>query len=106
MQIKISGHHVEVTDALRSYVEKRMERVRRHFDQLIDLQVTLTVEKLEQKAEATLHVSGNALHAVAVDERMYAAIDMLADKLDRAVLKHKEKVQDHHADEARKAARA
>jgi putative sigma-54 modulation protein len=106
MQIKISGHHVEVTDALRSYVEKRMERVRRHFDQVIDLHVTLTVEKLEQKAEATLHVSGNALHAVAVDERMYAAIDMLADKLDRAVLKHKEKVQDHHADEARKAARA
>jgi putative sigma-54 modulation protein len=106
MQIKISGHHVEVTEALRSYVEKRMERVRRHFDQVIDLQVTLTVEKLEQKAEATLHVSGNALHAVAVDERMYAAIDLLADKLDRAVLKHKEKVQDHHADEARKAARA
>jgi putative sigma-54 modulation protein len=106
MQIKISGHHVEVTDALRSYVEKRMERVRRHFDQVIDLHVTLTVEKLEQKAEATLHVSGNALHAVAVDERMYAAIDLLVDKLDRAVLKHKEKVQDHHADEARKAARA
>lgn len=106
MQIKISGHHVEVTDALRSYVEKRLERVRRHFDQVLDLHVTLTVEKLEHKAEATLHVSGNALHAVAVDELMYAAIDSLADKLDRAVLKHKEKVQDHHAEEARKAARA
>ena len=106
MNLAISGHHVAVTPALRDYVTHKLERVRRHFDQVIDLHVTLTVEKLEQKAEATLHVSGNALHAVAVDERMYAAIDMLADKLDRAVLKHKEKVQDHHADEARKAARA
>ncbi|MFM1885317.1 MAG: hypothetical protein RL026_474 [Pseudomonadota bacterium] len=105
MQIKMTGHHVEVTDSLRQYVEKRLERVMRHFDHVHDVHVTLTVEKLEQKAEATLHVSGAAIHAVAVDANMYAAIDALADKLDRAVLKHKEKVQDHHADEARRAAR-
>lgn len=105
MQLKLSGHHVEVTPALRSVVEKKLERIVRHFDSVIDVHVTLTVEKLEQKAEATLHVSGADLHAVAVDGNMYAAIDLLVDKLDRAVKKHKEKVQDHHANEARKSAR-
>jgi putative sigma-54 modulation protein len=105
MQLKLSGHHVEVTPALRSAVEKKLERIVRHFDNVIDVHVTLTVEKLEQKAEATVHVSGADIHAIAVDENMYAAIDLLADKLDRAVKKHKEKVQDHHAGEARKSAR-
>ena len=76
-----------------------------HFDQLIDIHVVLTVEKLEQKAEATLHVSGNNIHAVAIEANMYPAIDALCDKLYRAVTKHKEKVRDHHASEARKAAR-
>jgi putative sigma-54 modulation protein len=105
MQLKLTGHHVELTPALRTYVEKRLERVSRHFDQLIDIHVVLTVEKLEQKAEATMHVSGGNIHAVAVDANMYVAIDALADKLDRSVKKHKEKVQDHHASEARKSAR-
>ena len=105
MQLKLTGHHVEVTPALRSSVEKKLERITRHFDQLIDIHVVLTVEKLEQKAEATLHVSGSNIHAVSIDTNMYAAIDALADKLDRAVKKHKEKVQDHHASEARKVAR-
>ena len=105
MQLKLSGHHVEVTPALRSAVEKQLERIVRHFDHVIDVHVTLTVEKLEQKAEATVHVRGADIHAVAVDENMYAAIDMLADKLDRAVKKHKEKSQDHHAAEGRAATR-
>ena len=105
MQLKITGHHVEVTPALRSAVERKLERIVRHFDNVIVVHVTLTVEKLDQKAEATLHVSGADIHAIAVDENMYAAIDALADKLDRAVKKHKEKVQDHHATEGRMATR-
>ena len=105
MQLKLSGHHLEITPALRSAVEKKLERIVRHFDSVIDIHVTLTVDKLEHKAEATLHVSGADLHAVGVDANMYAAIDTLAVKLDRAVKKHKEKLQDHHASEARKSAR-
>ena len=105
MQLKLTGHHVEVTEALRAYVEKRLGRVSRHFDEIIDLHCTLTVEKLEHKAEATLHVRGGTIHAEAVDANMYAAIDALVDKLDRNVVKHKEKQQDHHAEEARRASR-
>jgi putative sigma-54 modulation protein len=105
MQLKLTGHHVEVTEALRAYVEKRLGRVSRHFDEIIDLHCTLTVEKLEQRAEATLHVRGGTIHAEAVDANMYAAIDALVDKLDRNVVKHKERQQDHHAEEARRALR-
>lgn len=100
MQLMLTGHHVEVTQSMRDYVGKRLERVSRHFDQVIDLHCVLTVEKLDHKAEATLHVSGGTLHADAVSENMYAAIDSLADKLDRLVKKHKEKKTDHHAAEA------
>jgi putative sigma-54 modulation protein len=100
MQLKLTGHHVEVTQSMRDYVGKRLERIVRHFDQLIDVHCVLTVEKLQHKAEATLHVSGSSLHAEAVSENMYAAIDALADKLDRLVTKHKEKKTDHHAAEA------
>lgn len=105
MQLKLSGHHVELTPALRSHVEKKLEKITRHFDQVIDVSCVLTVEKMEHKAEATLHVSGGAIHADASEGNMYASIDVLADKLDRAVKKHKEKISDHHASEARKTAR-
>jgi putative sigma-54 modulation protein len=105
MQLSLSGHHVEITPALRSYVEKKVERVMRHFDQVIDAHCVLTVEKLRRKAEATLHLAGETIHALAEDQNMYAAIDALADKLDRRVRKHKEKVTDHHAAEAQKGAR-
>ena len=91
MQLSVTGHHVEVTSSLRSYVHKKFERIGRHFDHVIDLHCVLTVEKLRQKAEATLHVSGSAIHADATQEDMYAAIDLLADKLDRCLKKHKEK---------------
>jgi putative sigma-54 modulation protein len=100
MQLKLTGHHVEVTQSMRDYVGKRLERIVRHFDQVIDVHCVLTVEKLQHKAEATLHVSGSSLHAESVSENMYAAIDALADKLDRLVTKHKEKKTDHHAAEA------
>jgi putative sigma-54 modulation protein len=100
MQLILTGHHVEVTEAMRSYVEKKLDRVVRHFDQVIDVHCTLTVEKLVHKAEATLHVPGGAIHADASESHMYAAIDGLTDRLDRLVKKHKEKRNDHHAAEA------
>ena len=97
MQINLTGHHVEITPALRDYISEKLARIERHFENVTDVHFILTVEKLEHKAEATLHVSGNTLHAHAVDSDMYAAIDSLADKLDRQVRKHKEKITDHHA---------
>ena len=101
MQLSVTGHHVEVTPSLRSYVTKKLERIGRHFYQVIDVHCVLTVEKLRQKAEATLHVSGCAIHADATESDMYAAIDLLTDKLDRCIKKHKEKRGDHHAAQAR-----
>ena len=105
MQLSVTGHHVEVTTALRSYVEKKFERLVRHFEHVIDVHCVLTVEKLRQKAEATLYLRGGPIHADATEPDMYAAIDALADKLDRCVKKHKEKRSDHRAAEAQKAAR-
>ncbi|HVF65413.1 MAG TPA: ribosome-associated translation inhibitor RaiA [Casimicrobiaceae bacterium] len=90
MNLTLTGHHVDVSPALRSYVTGKLDRITRHFDHVIDVSVVLTVEKLQQKAEANVHVSGNDLHAHAVDADMYAAIDALIDKLDRMVVKHKE----------------
>ena len=103
MQLDLSGHHVDVTPALRGYVLKKFERISRHFDQLIDVHCVLTVEKLRHKAEATVHVRGGKVYADATMNDMYAAIDALADKLDRCVKKHKEKSSDHHAGEVVKA---
>ena len=96
MQIQITGHHVEVTDALKDYVHDKFKRLERHFDNLVDSHVILSVEKLRQKAEANLLISGNRLHAETTNEDMYAAIDGMVDKLDRQLVKHKEKVTDHH----------
>ncbi len=96
MKLAIHGNHLEVTDALRQYVEGKLERVRRHFDQVIDADVQLSVEKLQQKAEITLRVSGSALHAESIDGDLYAAIDCLMDKLDRQVLKHKDRVKKNY----------
>jgi ribosome hibernation promoting factor len=99
MQLTVTGHHVEVTPPLRNYVRKKLERVLRHFERVVDVHCVLTVEKLEHKAEATLGVSGAVIHADATQQDMYAAIDALADKLDRRIRKHKEKLSDHHAGE-------
>ena len=97
MQINLSGHHVEITPSLREYITEKLARIERHFENVTDVNCILTVEKLEHKAEATLNVSGNTLHAHSVEADMYAAIDSLTDKLDRQVRKHKEKITDHHA---------
>ncbi|MGY6519425.1 MAG: ribosome hibernation-promoting factor, HPF/YfiA family [Lysobacteraceae bacterium] len=96
MRIEISGHNIDVTPALRDYVNAKLERVDRHFDHHLDLRVILSVEKLEQKAEASIQMPGKALFADAVSGDMYASIDALADKLDRIVIKEKEKFTDHH----------
>jgi len=96
MQINITGHHVDITPSLRKYVETKLEKLERHFENVVDVQVILGVEKLRQKAEATVHISGSNLFADDTQEDMYAAIDGLIDKLDRQVKKHKEKLTDHH----------
>lgn len=96
MQLTLTGHHVDITDSLRNYATEKMQRLARHFDQVLDANVILSVEKLRQKAEAELHVSGAKLFAEAIEEDMYAALDKLVDKLDRQVLKYKEKHQNHH----------
>ena len=95
MNLSIQGHHIDVTPALREYVKTKLDRIRRHFDQVIDVSAVLGVEKLQQKAEVTLHVKGKELFAEAVDTDLYAAIDIVADRLDRQVLKYKNKRQDH-----------
>jgi putative sigma-54 modulation protein len=96
MNLTITGHHLEITPAIRGYVEEKMARVTRHFDQVIDVSVILTVEKLKHKAEVNLHLRGKDIYVESIDADMYAAIDALADKLDRQVLKHKEKIGDVH----------
>lgn len=96
MQLNISGHHLEVTDALKSYVEEKLQKLERHYDHITNAHVILTVEKLHQRAEATVHISGAEVFADADCDDMYAAIDKLTDKLDRQILKHKEKTQNRH----------
>ena len=98
MNLSITGHHVDITEALRTYTASKLERLQRHFDNVTEIHVILSVEKLRHKAEATMTLadSGGTLFADAVNEDMYAALDLLADKLDRQVLKHKEKIKDHH----------
>lgn len=96
MNLHVTGHHLEVTPALREYLTSKLEKLTQHFDHVIDIKITLSVEKLIQKVEATLHVPGNDLHAECASENMYGAIDLISDKLDRQVLKYKEKITDHH----------
>lgn len=103
MHMNLTGHHVDITDALRNYVNEKFDRVMRHFDQVTDIHCILTVEKLRHKAEATIHVGGGTIFADSTQEDMYAAIDGLVDKLDRQVKKHKEKLTDHHARDALRA---
>jgi putative sigma-54 modulation protein len=101
MNLTISGHHLEVTPALREYVLTKLDRVTRHFDQVVDVNVLLSVERKKEKerrqtAEVTLHVKGRDIFCEQSHEDLYAAIDQLMDKLDRQVVRHKDRVQDHH----------
>ena len=95
MQISVTGHHLDVTEALKSYVESKFNKLERHFDHVTDVHVILSVEKVNQKAEATVQVSGAKLFAEDHQQDMYAAIDGLVDKLDRQIKKHKEKLTSH-----------
>jgi putative sigma-54 modulation protein len=103
MNLTISGHHLEVTPALRNYVTNKLDRITRHFDQVVDIRVLLTVEKQKEKerrqrAECMIHVKGNDMFAESSHEDLYAALDELVDKLNRQVLRHKTRLQDHHHD--------
>ena len=100
MNLQLTGHQLDITPAIRGYVTTKLERITRHFDHVIDVNVILSVNKLDHKVEATVHVRGKGLHVECIDANMYAAIDGLADKLDRQILKHKEKSVDHHEEES------
>lgn len=107
MNLTISGHHLEVTPALRGYVTTKLERISRHFDQVVDIKVLLSVDNLKekdlrQKAECNVHVKGRDLFAESVHADLYAAVDDLADKLDRQVLRYKDKTQDHNHTSAKR----
>jgi putative sigma-54 modulation protein len=93
MQINLTGHHVDITDSLRDYVNSKFSRLERHFDNITNVHVVLTLEKLQQVAEAKIHLSGGEIFANAQHDDMYAAIDGLIDKLDRQIIKHKEKLK-------------
>ena len=95
MSLNIIGRHLDITPAIREYVMNKMARVSRHFDNVIDTQVVLSVDKLEHTAEVTMRLRGKDIHCEATDENLYAAIDLLADKIDRQVIKYKTKVQNH-----------
>src|ERR1700732_298758 len=98
MNLTLPGHRLLIPPAIREYVTSKLERVTRHFDHVIDVNVVLSVDKLRQQITANLHIRGKEIHAECVEPDMYAAIDALADKLDRQVLKHKEKRNGHRHD--------
>ena len=97
MNLNLTGHHVEITPAIRDYVVSKLERINRHFDHVIEVNVVMTVEKLDQRIEANVHLSGKDIHVQAHDGDMYAAIDGMIDKLDRQVIRHKERFAVKHS---------
>ena len=106
MQVNLTGHHVDITDSLRAYVDEKIAKLERHFEHVTNVHVILSVEKLNRKAEATVHASGADVFAESVHEDMSAAIDSLVDKLDRQVLKHKEKLKSHRGNGNRESIEA
>jgi len=98
----MTGHHLEITPSIRDYVSSKMTRINRHFDHVIDVNMILSVEKLRQKIEANVHLAGKDIFAESENDDMYAAIDLLVDKLDRQIVKHKEKIKNKHVGEAPK----
>ena len=106
MNLNLTGRHLEITPAIREHVTSKLDKVKRHFDNVIDVNVILSVDKLQQKAEASLHLSGKTIIAETSDSNLYVAIDALIESLDRQVLKHKEKNTARRHDETGKQAAA
>jgi putative sigma-54 modulation protein len=103
MNLHLTGHHLEITPAIRDYVSSKLQRITHHFDHVIDVNVILSIEKLQRKIEASVHVRGKDIFCESANVDMYAAIDGLADKLDRTIIKHKEKsLKQRHDGAARK----
>lgn len=102
MNLQITGHHLEVTPAIREYIENKLERVTRHFDHVIDTKVMLSVEPLKHRAEVTMHVRGKDIHCESTQENLYAAIDILIDKVDRKVVQYKDKTKSHSHEPAKR----
>ncbi len=102
MNLNLSGHHLEITPAIREHVLSKLDKIKRHFDNVIDVNVVLSVDKLVQKAEANVHLSGKTIFVECDDANLYVAIDTLAEKLDRQILKHKEKHTARRHDESGK----
>jgi putative sigma-54 modulation protein len=98
MQINFTGHNIEVTPALRSYAQDKLNKLEKHFDKITSIHVIFDVEKLSQVVEASVMIAKGELYARSESEDMYASIDSLIDKLDRQLIKHKEKIRDHHRD--------
>lgn len=95
MQITTGGHHLDLTPAIKDYVDSKLQKLERHNDRITSINVILSVDKLDQKAEATIHANGKEFYADSISQDLYAAIDSLADKLDRQLIKHKEKLRSH-----------
>ena len=91
MNLHLTGHHLEITPAIRGYISSKLERITHHFDHVIDVNVILSLEGLQRRIEATVHLSGKDIFCESAAADMYAAIDGLVDKLDRTIIKHKEK---------------
>lgn len=100
MNLHLTGHHLQITPAIRDYLEAKLARITNHFDHVIDVNIIMSVEKLRQKVEANVHVRGKDIFCESTDADMYAAIDSLVDKLDRNIIKHKEKNLGHRHDGA------
>lgn len=100
MNLHLTGHHLQITPAIRDYLALKLERITHHFDHVMDVNVIMSVEKLRQKVEASVHVRGKDIFCESIDADMYAAIDSLIDKLDRNIIKHKEKNLAHRHDGA------
>lgn len=100
MNLNLTGHHIQITPAIREYMASKLQRITNHFDYVIDVNVIMSIEKLDQKVEANVHVRGRDIFCESTDTDMYAAIDSLVDKLDRTIIKHKERNLDHRHDGA------
>ncbi|WP_223788859.1 ribosome hibernation-promoting factor, HPF/YfiA family [Marinicella meishanensis] len=100
MHLTITGHQLEVTEPIRNYIETKFERIKRHFDQVLNAHVIISVEKVRHKSEATMHIGGKDFFADSTEDHLYKSIDLLVDKLDKQIRRHKDKVTDHHREEA------